>query len=185
MTLQAMFVIDGLPVIESIGRLGEQQSCPAAGQQEGEKQDVGERKAAPFGPASRLTTRCLVPRSIHRLPSGRRDRRTNHDRSRRCRRLQDLAAKVRTIVLRERWGRAVTAELHRLAQGIEEHFAIRTVAEMGANLLAYDAGQFVVQIGRKAFEHFDAVAFPMTLVRGRFAGAWICAYAVSHSDASS
>lgn len=185
MTLQAMFVIEALPVVKSVGRLGEQQSGPTAAEQEGEEQDVGDRKAAPFGPGHRLTTRCLAPRSIRRLPFGRRDHQTNHDRSRRCRRLQDLAAKVRTIVFRERRGGAVTAELHSLAQGIEKHFTIWTVAEMGANFLAYDAGQFVVQVGRKAFEHLDAVAFPVTLVRGGFAGPWICAYAVGHSDASS
>lgn len=39
------------------------------------------------------------------------------------------------------------AEPNRLAKGIEEYFAIRTIAEMRADFLADLAGQLVIQIG--------------------------------------
>ena len=77
------------------------------------------------------------------------------------------------------------AQPNRLAKGIEEYFAVRTVAEVRANFLADLARQLVVQIGRKAFQHFDAIPFAVTLMRGGLAGAWICAYAVSHGHTAS
>ncbi len=76
------------------------------------------------------------------------------------------------------------AEPNRLAQGIEENFAVRTISEMRADFPADLAGQFIVQIGREAFEDFDTILFSVTLMRGGLAGAWICAYAVSHGSAS-
>ena len=104
---------------------------------------------------------------------------------RRCRSLQNLSAEVRTIVLGECRGRTVAAELHGLAQGVEKHFAIRTIAEVGANFLTDVTGKLVIQIGRQPFEHFDAISFSVTLVEGGLTGAWICAYAISHGGASS
>ncbi len=76
-------------------------------------------------------------------------------------------------------------EANRLAQGIEKDFAVRTIAQMRADFLTDLAGQFIVQIGREAFEDFDTIPFPMTLMRGGLASAWICAYAVCHGHASS
>ena len=77
------------------------------------------------------------------------------------------------------------AEPNRLAKRVEKYFAIRTIAEMPADFLADLAGQLVVQVGREAFEHFDAVLFPVTLMRGWLAGAWICAYAICHGHTAS
>ena len=77
------------------------------------------------------------------------------------------------------------AEANGLAKGIEEYFAVRTIAEVRANFFADLAGQLIVQIGRELLEHFDTIPFPMTLMRGGLAGAWICAYAVCHGSASS
>ncbi len=88
-------------------------------------------------------------------------------------------------MLGESRGRTVAAELHGLAQRIEKHFAIRAVTEMRANFLTDVTGEFVVQIGRQPFEHFEAISFSMTLVKGGLAGAWICVYAISHGGASS
>ena len=79
----------------------------------------------------------------------------------------------------------MAAELHGLAQGVEKYFAIRTIAEVGANFPTDVTGELLVQIGRQSFEHFDAIPFSVTLVRGGLAGAWICAYAISHGGASS
>ena len=77
------------------------------------------------------------------------------------------------------------AEANGLAKGIEEYFAVRTIAEVRANFFADLAGQLIVQIGRETFEDFEAIPFPMPLMRGGLAGAWICAYAISHGGASS
>ena len=77
------------------------------------------------------------------------------------------------------------AEANRLTEGIEEYFAIRAIAQMRSDFLANFAGQLIVQIGRELLEHFDTIPFPMTLMRGGLAGAWICAYAVCHGSASS
>lgn len=72
------------------------------------------------------------------------------------------------------------AEPNGLAKGIEEYFAVRTIAEVRADFLADFTRQLVVQIGREAFEDFDAIPFPVSLMRGGLAGAWICAYSVGH-----
>ena len=77
------------------------------------------------------------------------------------------------------------AEPNRLAKGIEKNLTIRTIAEVRADFPADLARQLIVQIGREAFEDFDTIPFPMTLMRGGLAGAWICAYAVCHGHASS
>ena len=77
------------------------------------------------------------------------------------------------------------AEANRLAQGVEKDLALRTIAEVRADLLTDLAGQLVVQIGGEALQHFDTIPFAVTLMRGGLAGAWICAYAVSHGGASS
>ena len=77
------------------------------------------------------------------------------------------------------------AEPNGLAKGIEEYFAVRTIAEVRANFFADLAGQLVVQIGRETFEDFEAIPFPMPLMRGGLAGAWICAYTVRHGHTAS
>lgn len=72
----------------------------------------------------------------------------------------------------------------RLAQGVEEDFAIRAIAEVQANFGADVARQFVVQISRETFEDFHTIPLTVTLVRGGLASAWICAYAVCHGNGS-
>jgi hypothetical protein len=67
-----------------------------------------------------------------------------------------------------------------MAKRIEKDFAIRAVAEVGANFLANVAGQLVVQIGRQPFQDLDTISFSVTLVKGGLACAWICAYSVGH-----
>ena len=75
-------------------------------------------------------------------------------------------------------------ELHRVAERIEKAFAIRTIAEVGANFLADVAGELVIQIGRQPFQNLDTIPFSVTLVKGGLAGAWICAYSVGHGGSS-
>lgn len=119
------------------------------------------------------------------LLRSRRPHRMSHERSRRRRSLQDLAAEGRTFFFGEWRGGPMLTELHGLAQGVEKDFAIRTIAEVGADLPADFAGQFVIQVGRETLENFDTISFPVTLVRGGLAGAWICVYSVGHGGASS
>ena len=76
-------------------------------------------------------------------------------------------------------------EPNRLTEGIEKDFAIRAIAQMCSDFLTDFAGQLVVQVGREAFEHFDAIPFAVPLMRGGLAGAWICAYTVCHGHTAS
>ncbi len=76
-------------------------------------------------------------------------------------------------------------EANRLTQGIKKDFAIRTIPEMRTDFLTDFTGQFIVQVGGETLQHFDTIPFPVTLVRGGLAGAWICAYAICHGGASS
>ena len=93
----AMLTIDRLSAIEPIGGLGEHESSAAAGQQENEQQHVGKRNPSLCRRGQESSRRWFPFMASRRPRFRRRPHRMCHDRSRRRRSPQYLAAESCTI----------------------------------------------------------------------------------------